>query len=243
MKSVIPKTMDYHFIYKTTNLINGKIYIGLHSTKDLNDGYLGSGKIVLQAIEKYGKENFKRDILEFCDKREDLSDKEKYWINIYNAISEGYNLREGGLNMSYSVPKNEGTRRKISDKLKGRKLSKEHKENVIKNRKKPVWTEESKEKARQRRLGKPIPEDVRLKMSTALRSTICVTDKSLAALDKGRMKVVCPHCGKTGGMGPMHLFHFDNCLFRKDMTEERRLEIMEQRRLRGQHFRKEVITF
>lgn len=53
----------YHIIYKTTNLINGKIYVGMHSTDNLNDGYLGSGWILKQAIKKYGKENFKREVL------------------------------------------------------------------------------------------------------------------------------------------------------------------------------------
>ena len=53
----------YHIIYKTTNLINGKIYVGMHSTDNLNDGYLGSGWILKQAIKKYGKENFKGEVL------------------------------------------------------------------------------------------------------------------------------------------------------------------------------------
>ena len=43
----------YYFIYRTTNLINGKYYIGQHHTEDLNDGYLGSGRVFIQAIKKY----------------------------------------------------------------------------------------------------------------------------------------------------------------------------------------------
>ena len=50
--------VKYHFLYKTTNLINGKYYYGMHSTYKLNDGYLGSGKILRYSIRKYGKENF-----------------------------------------------------------------------------------------------------------------------------------------------------------------------------------------
>ena len=60
----------YHFVYKTTNMINGKYYIGVHNTKNLNDGYLGSGPIILRSIKKYGKDNFKREIIEFCDTAE-----------------------------------------------------------------------------------------------------------------------------------------------------------------------------
>ena len=61
----------YNFVYKTTNLINKKIYVGVHSTDNLDDWYLGSGKRLLLAIRKYGKENFKREIISFVDSRED----------------------------------------------------------------------------------------------------------------------------------------------------------------------------
>jgi hypothetical protein len=54
---------QYYTVYKTTNLLNNKYYIGIHATNDLNDGYLGSGKNIKQAIKKYGKEHFKKDIL------------------------------------------------------------------------------------------------------------------------------------------------------------------------------------
>ena len=44
----------FYLIYKTTNLINGKIYIGSHRTTDINDSYMGSGKYLLYALKKYG---------------------------------------------------------------------------------------------------------------------------------------------------------------------------------------------
>lgn len=67
----------YHLLYKTTNLINGRFYIGIHSTRILEDGYLGSGKRISNEIKKYGKENFKREILEYCIDRITLASKEK----------------------------------------------------------------------------------------------------------------------------------------------------------------------
>lgn len=59
------------FVYITTNLINGKQYIGDHTTKKLNDGYLGSGVYLLNAINEYSKENFKREILEFFNTKQE----------------------------------------------------------------------------------------------------------------------------------------------------------------------------
>ena len=84
----------YMIIYKTTNLINNKFYIG----KDAKNkkSYLGSGKVLKQAIQKYGKENFKKEILEYCTDLEHLDEREIYWIDKYNALEEGYNLTEGG---------------------------------------------------------------------------------------------------------------------------------------------------
>ena len=75
------KSKKYHFIYKTTNLKNGKFYVGMHSTNNLNDGYLGSGKRLKRSIKKYGKENFKIEYLEFFDSRELLVEREKQLVN------------------------------------------------------------------------------------------------------------------------------------------------------------------
>lgn len=83
-------------IYKTTNKIDGKIYVG----KDVKDNptYLGSGFILKRAIKKYGKENFLKEILERCHTIEQLDDREKYWIAKLNASDRkiGYNLTDGG---------------------------------------------------------------------------------------------------------------------------------------------------
>lgn len=76
------------------NLVNGKFYIG----KDVKNSkkYLGSGKLLKQAIKKYGKTNFKKEILEVCFSLEELEEKERYWIQELNAIENGYNLAKGG---------------------------------------------------------------------------------------------------------------------------------------------------
>lgn len=71
----------YNFIYKTTNLINYKFYIGMHSTNNMNDTYIGSGTFLKRSIKKYGVENFKFEILEFVETREELKKREKELIN------------------------------------------------------------------------------------------------------------------------------------------------------------------
>lgn len=83
-------------IYKTTNLVNGKIYIG--QDKYNNPNYLGSGKILKLAFQKHGSENFKKEIIEECESKEVLNEREKFWIAYYNSTdrSVGYNIALGG---------------------------------------------------------------------------------------------------------------------------------------------------
>ena len=87
----------YHFIYKTINLLSGRYYVGMHSTDDLNDGYLGSGTLLRRSIKKYGKENFKIEILEFLDSRKALVAREKEVISLQEiAKKDCMNLKVGG---------------------------------------------------------------------------------------------------------------------------------------------------
>lgn len=106
----------YYILYKTTNLINNKFYIGIHQTKKLDDGYLGSGTILIYAIKKYGKENFKREILEFCNSYSELVELEKKYVSEEFLVNQNiYNLKTGGGNLG--VLSNE-SKKKISDTLK-----------------------------------------------------------------------------------------------------------------------------
>lgn len=101
------------YIYKTTNLVNGKIYIGQHRYNPKTDkNYLGTGVILLQAISKYGKNNFKKEIIEECYSNEELNQKEVYYIKSFDSTNPkiGYNIELGG----NAGPVSEKTRKKIS---------------------------------------------------------------------------------------------------------------------------------
>ncbi len=88
---------QYYYFYVITNLVNGKVYYGVHSTKNLEDGYMGSGKIIQKAILKYGTNNFKKEIWEFFDSEDKMFDYEKQFIDS-SVINDRntYNLNEGG---------------------------------------------------------------------------------------------------------------------------------------------------
>jgi group I intron endonuclease len=91
------KVKKYHFIYKTTNLLNDKYYVGMHSTNNLKDGYLGSGKRLRYSIRKYGIENFKLEILEWFDTREALVERETQLVDEDLLKDEMcLNLKPGG---------------------------------------------------------------------------------------------------------------------------------------------------
>jgi hypothetical protein len=83
-------------IYLTTNKLNGKKYIGVDSNNNKN--YFGSGKIIRLSLKKYGTENFTKEILEESDDIKYLFEREKFFIEKYDAINsnEYYNLAEGG---------------------------------------------------------------------------------------------------------------------------------------------------
>lgn len=93
----IKENKKYHFTYKTTNLINNRYYLGMHSTNRIDDGYLGSGKRLYYELNKYGRDNFKFEILKQFDSREELVQAEINLITEQDVQNPNcLNLKLGG---------------------------------------------------------------------------------------------------------------------------------------------------
>lgn len=88
----------YGYTYRTTNLVNGKIYIGKHKSSEFDPEYKGSGSILWNAINKYGWDNFKVEMLSRCFSLEELNEEERMLIYHFQATdrSIGYNILAGG---------------------------------------------------------------------------------------------------------------------------------------------------
>jgi hypothetical protein len=151
------KEKKFNFIYKTTNTLNGRYYYGMHSTNNLKDGYLGSGRRLRYSVNKYGAENHQREILEYLDSREELANREREIVNL-NEIAkvDCMNLKVGGRGGYFennpevtkvaAVNGQIGLRRKIKNdpefskrfsKIQSDKMSNLHKEGKVSR---PDWT-------------------------------------------------------------------------------------------------------
>lgn len=99
------------YIYKITNTINGKVYIG-QTKQTIEQRFIQhkshartgqSNHKLARALRKYGDENFTIELVEVCD-YEMLNERERYWINIFNSIENGYNILLGGQDISCYYP-------------------------------------------------------------------------------------------------------------------------------------------
>ena len=128
----------FYTIYKITNILDNKIYIGKHQTKNINDNYMGSGKLIKIAIQKYGIENFKKEILHIFDNEKDMKNKEKELV-VLDEMS--YNLCDGGkggfgyinrTGLNNNHKDKEAIYEKVSKSLSGRQLP--HVSSLLKER-------------------------------------------------------------------------------------------------------------
>jgi GTPase involved in cell partitioning and DNA repair len=138
-----------YIIYRTTNILNGKIYIGKHQTKDINDGYLGSGIALEKAIKKYGKESFKKEVLFIFNTEDEMNEKEKELVTeSFIASNSNYNMGVGGEGGSHFKGKShsEKTKKLLSSIAKNQRHSEETRKKISEANRKRVLSEETKKK-------------------------------------------------------------------------------------------------
>lgn len=217
------------FVYKISNNINGKVYIGITSSSieqrykwHVRDCKNGVNKKLYHAMRKYGIDNFKIELIESAD--DAIIDKrEEFYIKLYDSFSNGYNASP----VSHGIRQhNETTKKRMSEKAKGRKQSKDtlNKKSIamknfwkdndelkkqysqqaqtnFKNRE-YTQTNEFRENARQRMLGTKRSEETKNKIGNANRN-------------RPQPIHICPCCGKEGKSNAMIRWHFDNCKEKK----------------------------
>lgn len=157
----------FFIIYKTTNMITNEYYIGKHYTENLNDGYLGSGSKFTEDVKKYGKENFFRNILQFCKSYDEMNEAESKWIN-ESTMNDPMclNLKTGG---EYNVKISDELRKIYSKGNLGRKHTEETKKKISESHLKKHWHQTPSTKQRMSEAHKGIhpSEETRRKMSEA----------------------------------------------------------------------------
>lgn len=169
-----------YIIYKTVNLVNNKFYIGKHQCSVLEDGYLGSGVALKEAITKYGKENFKREILFIFDNEVDMNSKEKELVTI-DLVNDPncYNLTVGGEGGPVFLGKHhsEQTKQLLREKFLGKKGGSKSQEQLLREREARYaknngrwFSEETIEKLRQAALKNSISKSNKTKVKVVKKS-------------------------------------------------------------------------
>lgn len=210
--------MQYHYTYKIINLVNNKIYIGKHSTNDLDDGYMGSGISIKNAIKKYGIDNFSKEILNFYNSSEEALNAEKLLVTPeFVDNRNNYNMRSGGIGCAYMSeevrnkisetlkiyykdhPQSEETRLKKSEKAKnnqafaGHKHSEESKQKIRLKSIGRYHSEESKQKMRLKALGHKLSEESKQKIRESKKGQIA-WNKGKHYFNNGIIEILSNEC-------------------------------------------------
>lgn len=232
------------YIYKTTNMINGKFYFGKSElNSDENKEYLGSGILLKKAIKKYGVENFKKEIIEDninCIVQ--LNELEKYYIS-NNFNNDCYNLAEGGeggnLIKYYALEKLKQFKENMSKLTSGENnpfYGKTHsdisKNKISKSKLGFSHSDEFKRNCSKRMIGNTINNDRKHTEETKLKHSINNYDEgnpmfgkhhsketlnliSYKIKESKMIKFKCEHCGKEVDKGNFNRWHSNNCKFLK----------------------------
>jgi hypothetical protein len=157
-------------VYQITNKLNGKIYIGKHQTENIEDRYFGSGVALKEAVKKYGKESFEKEILFVFDTEEEMNSKERELITEeFIQRDDTYNLGIGGEGGPHFKGKThtKEVREKIRKASIGQEWSEERRQKIKTNNQK---TNKSRgEKTKKALTGKPKSEEHKKRISEAIK--------------------------------------------------------------------------
>lgn len=213
------KTTHY-CLYKITNLLNEKIYIGIHKSTNLDDSYVGSGKLIKAAIKKYGIGNFKKEILETFSSEADMIAREiEVVTEEFCNRPDTYNLMPGG---------KFGSAKRNNLTFKGFVHSAQAKEKISKSSTGRTASAETRQKLSQNNFARRNPEKQKLHARLAaarpksdehkekIRQRALITRSGVKNAGKKKPVVECPHCKKIGSVNTMSRWHFANCKQKKD---------------------------
>lgn len=184
-----------YYIYKITNKVNGKCYVGFTNNPSIrwsNHKHCKYNRPLYNSIKKHGIENFSFEILyEHEDRNHVLLEKEPFFIKLHEAYSKGYNCTLGGENTNSLE-----ARKKNSERMKSNNPMKVLRTNngSFKKGQSPIITPERNEKIRLSKLGENNP-----------------MYGNVHAADHMNITLICPHCNKSVNKGNYYRWHGDNC--------------------------------
>ena len=194
------KAHKFHYIYKTTCNVTRKYYIGMHSTSNLEDGYMGSGKRLRRSLIKHGRDNHTVEILEWFPDRNSLSIRESEIVNeqlLQDPLNINLQIGGGTSGKNYSREHSIETRKLISEKLKDKSYEEIHgieSANIEKSKRRQgvqkYWDSISKEQKAER-----ISKQIGIKKPR---------------VNPEKLKT-CPHCNISARPSNIKRWHLDNC--------------------------------
>lgn len=237
----------YGYIYKTTNKINGKIYIG-KKRGEFTESYKGSGKYLKNAINKYGLDNFSVEVIDYCNNLEEQNEKERYWIKYYRDLNVSmYNIANGGDggDLVTCLPENEY--KKFCELMsnlnkagitgnKGKHLSEEHRKHIGEANKGKIHSEEWRRKHGDAIRGKTAwnkgltKDDPRVAKYARVPGSFKHTEETKKRISERTKGIKKPNVSKNmRGRKWMHNSDSTIMVFEKDMPKYRELGFIDGR--------------